>query len=84
MPVPPPEPSPALDALADRLGVDVARVAHLDRLGAPALDEFTALVARAEERDGQEIEEGFQETLRFVPRLLRGRVKKLLFPEDDR
>ena len=78
-----PEPSAALSALADRLHVGVERIVHLERLGAPALDELEALVGRAQARDEQEIEDGFQQTLRLVPRLLRGRVKKLLFPEDD-
>lgn len=77
------EPSAALTALADRLHVGVERILHLERLGEPVLEEFGALVRRAQTRDEQEIEEGFQQTLRFVPRLLRGRVKKMLFPEDD-
>ena len=79
-----PDPSPALSGLADRLHVGVERIGHLERLGEAVLEEFGALVGRAQERDEREIEEGFQQTLRFVPRLLRGRVKKLLFPEDDR
>ncbi len=79
-----PPPSAALDHLAERLHVDAERIAHLERLGTPALEELEALVGRAQDRDGQEIEDGFQQTLRFVPRLLRGRVQKLLFAEDDR
>jgi hypothetical protein len=79
-----PEPSPVLRRLADRLDVGVDRIVHLERLGDPVIEELDALVGRAQSRDEQEIEEGFQQTLRFVPRLLRGRVKKLLFPEDDR
>jgi hypothetical protein len=79
-----PEPSTALSGLAEQLKVDVDRIAHLERLGDPVLEGFSALVGRAVERDGREIEEGFQKTLRFVPRLLRGRAKKMLFPEDDR
>lgn len=79
-----PEPSAALSELAERLHVGVERIVHLERLGVHALEEFGALVGRAQSRDEQEIEEGFHQTLRFVPRLLRGRVKKLLFPEDDR
>jgi hypothetical protein len=73
-----------LRGLADRLDVDVERIAHLERLGDPALGELEALVGRVQAQDEQEIEDGFQQTLRLVPRLLRGRVTKLLFPEDDR
>ena len=75
-------PSPALSRLADHLDVDVARLAHLDRLEESRIDAFATLVAAAQARDARSIEDGLQQTLRFVPRLLRGRAKKLLFPED--
>ena len=78
-----PEPSAPLARLADRLQVDPDRLAFLDRLDAPAVESFATLVEDAMHRDEQAIEEGLQETLRFVPRLLRGRAKKMLFPEDD-
>ena len=75
-------PSPALARLADHLDVDVDRLAHLDRLDESRIDAFATLVAEAQARDARAIEDGLQQTLRFVPRLLRGRAKKLLFPED--
>jgi hypothetical protein len=78
-----PEPSAALHDLAERLQVDPERIGFLGRLGEPAVEGFASLLADAQARDGQAIEAGLQETLRFVPRLLRGRAKKMLFPEDD-
>ena len=77
-----PQPSPALDALAGRLHVDVERVAHLGRLGETTLQQLTDLVGSAQARDDQAIEEALQQTVRFVPKLLRGRAKKMLFPEE--
>jgi len=77
------EPSPALTHLAQRLQVDVDGIAFLARLEDPAVERLDALVAQAQARDAQAIDEGLQQTLRFVPRLLRGRAKKMLFPEDD-
>ncbi len=77
-----PPPSPALTLLADRMHVPADRIAHLDRLDEAMLGEFAELLGRAQERDGTEIEEALQQTLRFVPRLLRGRAQKILFPED--
>jgi hypothetical protein len=78
-----PDPSAPLARLADRLQVDPDRLAFLDRLDEPAVEEFATQVEEAMDRDQRAIEEGLQETLRFVPRLLRGRAKKMLFPEDD-
>jgi hypothetical protein len=78
-----PEPSAPLSRLAERLQVDTDRIAFLERLGAPAIAELDTLLGNARARDERAIEDGLQETLRFVPRLLRGRAKKMLFPEDD-
>ena len=80
--MPSPVPSPGLTRLAETLQVDVDRLAHLDRLGDARIDSFATLVTGAQARDAQSIEAGLQETLRFVPRLLRGTAKKLLFPGD--
>jgi hypothetical protein len=76
-------PSSSLLRLAAALGVDVDRVQHLERLGDPVIDGFSDIVVRAHERDAQAIESGLQGTLRFVPRLLRGRAAKLLFPDGE-
>ena len=78
-----PEPSLALAALAERLHTDVDSVLPLDRLDEQTLTAFDALVAAAQARDEAAIEAGLQEALRFVPRLLRGRAAKMLFPEES-
>ena len=40
------------------------------------------VVVDALERDEARVTEAVEETVRFVPRPLRGRAKKMLFPED--
>ena len=78
-----PVPTPALSRLAERLQVDPEQLSRLERLDESTLDGFAEVVGRAQERDEAEIEQALQETLRFVPRILRGRVKKMLFPEGS-
>lgn len=76
-------PSPALTKLAERLQVPPDRLSALDRLDPATVDAFADVVRQAQERDEAEIEKALQETLGFVPRILRGRVKKMLFPEGS-
>ena len=54
----------------------------VDRIGTGASRAARSRRSSPRPRDERSIEEALQETLRFVPRLLRGRAKKMLFPED--
>ena len=71
----------ALARLARTLGADPQELGSVTGLDAPALERLESLVADALEQDEARVTEAVEETVRFVPRPLRGRAKKMLFPE---
>jgi hypothetical protein len=81
--MPPEQLDQARASLATALHTDPATLTFLDRLGPDALERLTTLVATAVERDGREIDEGLDRTIGFIPRPLRGRVRRVLVPEED-
>ncbi len=72
----------ALGRLAATLGADPADLEAVSPLDTPALGRLDALVGDALERDEATVTAAVEETVRFVPRPLRGRAKKMLFPES--
>ena len=72
----------ALARLAATLGAGPADLDAVSPLDARDLARLDALVVDALERDEARVTEAVEETVRFVPRPLRGRAKKMLFPED--
>ncbi|WP_157571667.1 hypothetical protein [Nocardioides alkalitolerans] len=73
---------PSLETLASRLDLPVASLAVLeactdDELA--VLDEAVALAVMAED---QAVEHGLDAAVRFVPRPLRGRARKLVFGSE--
>ena len=73
--------SDALARLAQTLGADPDELGSVADLDARALERLESLVADALEQDEARVTEAVEETVRFVPRPLRGRAKKMLFPE---
>lgn len=69
----------ATQELAAVLGVDPARLTVLESHDEDRVRQLTAGVRSGFARDDREIEEGMNEALRFVPGLVRGTAKKLLF-----
>lgn len=51
----------------------------LDVLSARELQTLTDLLIAAKARQAQELEDGLQESLDVVPRLMRGPVRRILF-----
>ena len=74
----------ALSPLAERLGVEPGRLAPLAGYGEDQIARLDALVARAMQQEDEAFDASLEEALRFVPKLLRGRAAKLLFPGGDR
>ena len=72
------------DLLAQRLGVAPDGLRFLSGLDEAAVARLDALVASAAARDDQELDEALDGTVRFVPRPLRGKVRRMLVPEDER
>jgi hypothetical protein len=72
----------AVDALAALLEVPATEVAFLGRLGDDDLARLHATVAGTLRREAEAIDEALEATVRFLPRPLRGRAKKLLFPGE--
>jgi len=67
----------AADILEDELG---ARMPDgLDALSAKQLVLLADLLRDAKQRQARELHEGVEESLHFVPRLMRGPVRKILF-----
>lgn len=67
-------------ALATQLGVPPSRLAALEKYGAADLDILDTAVATAIEEESKAFDAGLEHALRFVPALLRGAAKMLLFP----
>lgn len=69
----------ATQELAAVLGVNSSQLAVLDRHGEREVVALTSGIRQALDRDDREVEAGMTQALRFVPGLLRGTAKKLLF-----
>jgi len=66
--------------VARQLRVPAAKLAALQSLDAADRAEFAATVGEAVARQSREIAESLEAALGFIPRPLRGRASKLLFP----
>jgi hypothetical protein len=67
----------AADILEGELG---ARLPDgLDALSAKELTVLAGLLRDAKQRQAQDLDVGVEESLNFVPRLMRGPVRKILF-----
>ena len=71
-----------VDDLADLLEVPRGEVSFLDKLSEAELARLHDVVEESLVREGEAIDEALQATMRFLPRPLRGRAKKMLFPEE--
>jgi hypothetical protein len=67
----------AVDTLEDELGAPMPE--GLEVLSAAEMQTLAGLLAAAKARQAQELEQGLEESLNFVPRLMRGPVRKILF-----
>ena len=66
-----------MDALGRELGRDLSE--PLAPLPPEALRELVSQIRQIKAREERELDEGIQEGLTMVPRLLRGPIKKILF-----
>lgn len=67
----------AVEILEHELGAPLPD--GLDVLSARELQALTGLLIAAKARQAQELEDGLQESLDVVPRLMRGPVRRILF-----
>lgn len=67
----------AVDTLEDELGGPIPE--GLEVLSADQLQTLADLLAAAKARQAQELQQGVQESLDIVPRLMRGPVRRILF-----
>ncbi len=67
----------AVDTLERQLGGSVP--AGLEALSVAERATLAGLLAAAKQRQAQELTEGIEDSLDFVPRLVRGPVRKILF-----
>ena len=67
----------AVDTLENELGAPLPE--GLDVLSAKQLGTLADLLAAAKARQADELQEGVEESLNIVPRLMRGPVRKILF-----
>lgn len=74
--------SPATRQLADTLGVPEERLSSVRSLRDADLGRLDELVRSAVLRDAAAIDRGMERTLRFLPRPLRGRARKMLLVDD--
>ena len=79
-----PDSSPTtVDDLADLLEVPAGEVSFLSKLDQADLARLHEVVAGSLEREGAAIDEALEATMRFLPRPLRGRARKMLFPGEE-
>ena len=71
-----------VEDLADLLEVPPDEVSFLGRLDEADLARLHDVVAGSLEREAQAIDEALEATMRFLPRPLRGRARKMLFPGE--
>ena len=74
------ERSEDLQRLAEVLDTPVEDLDYLSPLDDDALEQLHTLLRRSLEAEDQRVQDALQATMRFLPRPLRGRAKKLLFP----
>jgi len=67
----------AADILEDELGARMPE--GLDALSAKELTVLADLLRDAKQRQAEDLNVGVEESLNFVPRLMRGPVRKILF-----
>ena len=67
----------AVDTLQAQLGGRIP--AGLEVLSAKELETLAGLLREARRRQARELDEGVEESLDIVPRLMRGPVRKILF-----
>ncbi|MGK2876107.1 MAG: hypothetical protein ACSLEW_10795 [Nocardioides sp.] len=68
------------EALAAQIGVPVERLEPFTGYSDTELQTLQTAVSRAVEEESKAFDEGLEHALRFVPALLRGAAKMLLFP----
>lgn len=73
-----------LGRVAATLGVPEERLAPLTSYDDKELCHLDDLIVGALRAEDRAFEDGLEEALRFVPRLLRGPAKALLFPGGGR
>jgi hypothetical protein len=67
----------AVDTLEQELGARLPE--GLDVLSAKELTALAGLLRDAKKRQARELADGVEDSLNFVPRLMRGPVRKILF-----
>lgn len=77
------ERSDGLRRLADDLDTHVGDLDYLSPLDDSALAQLHTLLQRSLEAEDRRVQDALQATMRFLPRPLRGRAKKLLFPGGE-
>ena len=83
LPVPTPSPDTTVDDLAALLEVPPGEVAFLGKLEQADLARLHQVVSGSLEREAAAIDEALEATMRFLPRPLRGRARKMLFPDEE-
>jgi hypothetical protein len=76
-------PDRAVARLSAQLGVPLAGLAALERFSDDQVAVISAAVQVALETHRRELDESLEKAIGFVPRLLRGRARKLLLPGAD-
>ena len=77
-------PDPELTRLSTTLGVAPAELQMLAGLPGNEVGALADAVRTALDAQRTEIDESLEHALGFIPRPLRGRARKLLFPADRR
>jgi hypothetical protein len=75
--------SDVVDALSADLAVAPERLDVLRRFSPPEQRVIADAVAQARQAQTVELDNALRRALRFVPRVLRGRAAKLLFPGGE-
>ena len=73
-----------IDELGAQLSIPADRLEVLQRFTDAQVQALSAAVAHAARTQHREIDDALERAVAFVPKLLRGRARKLLFPDGAR
>lgn len=74
--------NPGMGALREAIGGEAPQA--FEALDAEALQDLAGLIESSRRRQQQALQQSLEDALRYLPRLLRGPVRRILFPERGR
>lgn len=72
-----------LEEMAEELSVDPTEIEFLAEVDGDVSARLMNAIHEARKYQDKQLGDAFEGTLKLVPRPLRGKIRRVLFPEDD-